>query len=293
MSIDKELRLFQDNQTETNSGEVLRRTSEVLTDLVVEDTAEYFAQPYQPTPLDPEYAVANYIDTAFDLMMERAESAADTNGLIEAPLDWIRHEIAYEHGMRCDKNELRMQRLRHVLGDQEFISEGMADIITRARAGQASISEYAALLASYPELDGLEVMKSTRPLDFEGFREAHEVTTKNMTDDLDSNNIRPLWLGRGVNPLEVTNTKHVDTTKSGECRHVKLFKTIDAQLELNGVAMELITRRTYIRLPEGCHQVPDKYVKDDGSTVQPLTISKYLRLARPEEYPSLYVPKKS
>lgn len=291
MSMQKEQRLFQDSHTTFDSREMSRPTVDVMTGLVVADAREYFAQPYQPTPLDPEYAIAEYIDTAFDLMMERAEQAAEVNGLTEAPLDWIRHEIAYEHGMRCDKNELRMERLRVLLEGYEALSYDMAEVITRARAGQATISEYAALLAAYPELDGLEVMKSTRPLDFEGFSEAHTVTTRDMTADLQENRIAHLWLGRGKNPLEVNNTKHVDTSQSGQCRHVKLFKTIEAQLELEGVPMELVTRRTYIRLPEGCHQVPDEYVKDDGSTVQPIAISKYLRLARPTDYSSLYIVK--
>jgi len=251
------------------------------------DTDAYFDDPLAPTPLDPNFAISDYIETAFDRMADKTEITADEMNVHDTHLYLMLQEMADEHTMRCDKNQQRMERLKSLLSGQELIPDDLAEMIKRARLGQANVVEIAKLIALAPlELEGIEIMKSTCPLDRDAMRDVTLKSDRVCMSDLHGDGVDFKWRNTRISKPGLEDIKQVFLSNNGTTKNVLLFKTKDATLTINGVDMEIITRRTFIRLPVGTHMFPAGVCEKDGSTVQPIAISRYIRLAREEEYGS-------
>ena len=256
-------------------------TEKVLHGDIDFDSKRYYDSAISPTILDPD-KTKGYKEYSYDIMLERLHEINQVARLPESIFREIAKEIKIEHSMRCEKNADRMIRLEEILGGYEVMSEQLAERIIRARIGEASTLEIAELISLFPELEGIEVMKATYPLDRFAMNEANNLYMKTMLKE------SFVYPGTVQTPSDkgLMATKEIDVDGGVNTSRIKVVKSIEATITQNGVEMELIGRRSHVNLPGELHSLPKRTKGGDILTWYPIASSKYLRLKREKSIPS-------
>lgn len=239
---------------------------------------------YSPTPLDPHRLRLHGPGYFMSARLYMDALLTDKQHEINLPQhirDDIWMEIQYEHVHRSDKSSDAMERLREVADPMSPVSPEVAELVMRARSGTATIGELAHLLALYPEMEAVEVMKYTQPLESRKMDMAHArfVYELHMAENTDTGIIVETegYLGKNLQPRK--NHPTVPST-------VFIGKGVEAKVVIDGVEMELVGRYSYY-VPEpgdlSLAHIEPTVVAINGQQIlmYPIAISKYLRLAKP------------
>ncbi|HET8884037.1 MAG TPA: hypothetical protein VFM68_01045, partial [Candidatus Saccharimonadales bacterium] len=237
-------------------------------DLVI-SKQPYEMNEFSPTPLDPFHLMHNggvgYFVGASVLMEQRLHEAAENADLPQPLEEIIVNEIIYEHHHRSQKNNLAMRQLREAfrgvpVGD---IDPQTVELILRARSATADIYESASLLASVPEMEAIEVMKYTAPLDERGLTFAHAkfiYNTRRTNDTMEDFQI---------DNMMQSNTQARAISNTNTDSRIIVTKRKEADLTVKGQKLELIGRYNYIVIDPTINLtgVRPNLVKLGGNTV--------------------------
>jgi len=133
-------------------------------------------QPYDldeqsPTPLDGTQLTANgvpYVEGGRMLMNARLDQRLEELGIELKNMQYgaILEAMSAEHEMRIAQNAATMGRVHEVfMSDPSEISPEMADNIFLARMAGASLARIIKIIAKYPQIESIETIKYTKPLD--------------------------------------------------------------------------------------------------------------------------------
>lgn len=244
-------------------------------------------QPYElnersPTPLDPFHLKldeTDYFTSAGFHVERRLMKTADAIGLSEEARERITSEIEYEHLHRSLKNNDAMKRLRVAFENEEQVDSRMAELILRARAGNADIQSTAYLLAAFPEMEAIEVMKYTEPLQDKKLELAH------------AHFIYALRMAAREVPGMVVETVNGNTGIRPRRSHDSVLSNIfiakgkEADIFVENIHLELISRYSYY-VPDTTERalmnvMPTMCTMNGRSiAMYRIALSKYLRVAK-------------
>lgn len=251
------------------------KTDQVLHGDLEFDSMSYYENSISPTILDPD-AIDGYKEFSYDIMLDRLHDINQVAQLPEPIYRQIAKEINFEHRMRCEKNAERIFRLEAALQGYELLPAELAEIITRERIGTGSTFNAAELLSILPEVEGIEVMKATYPLNRAAMNDANNLYMKSM--------LRESFQYKGALQIPsdkgLLDTKEIDIDGDINTSRIKVVKSIEASITLNDVEMELVGRRSYVDLPNEFHSLPRRTKGGQTLSWYPIASSKYLRLKR-------------
>lgn len=238
---------------------------------------------YSPTPLDPHriklHGPGYFMSARLYMDALLTDKQAEVN-LPQHIRDDIWMEIQYEHVHRSDKSSDAMERLRGAYNPDDAVHPYIAELVMRARSGTASIDQLAHLLALYPEMESVEVMKYTQPLESRKMDMAHArfVYELHMAENTAPGIIVETegYLGKNLQPRK----NHPTVPKT-----VFIGKGVEARVVIDGVEMELVGRYSYYVPEPGdlslVHIEPTVVtINNQQILMYPIAISKYLRLAK-------------
>lgn len=248
-----------------------------------------------PTPLDPYRLVAKgfpYFDAAITFMNLDVKYQSLSAGLPPEFMDVVAGEVDDQHLHRSQKNDEAMLRMiRHM---PEIRSHFEAERFLRVRAGVGAIHEPAKILAKVPEMEGIEGTKATRFLNhaalvranvqFVGGLEHAAYTDSNfeITRLYDTRTAEKMSL-RSVrkNTGDELEKPYVPTLKDS----IAILKWVQAELVVDGVEIEAVSRNSYIFLPPDMPLqgvTPDIIQLPNGPLVnrQPIDVTKYFRIKK-------------
>lgn len=244
-----------------------------------------------PTPGDP-YNVKthsmSYYHAAEMLMLGRFKNRADliTNSdtadvhTIMMGLDAIELEIITQHEHQCRRNNESTNRLqasfRH---NTARFDPGMADVIRDVRSGVASTEERIALLIQHPEMDSIEDMKFTCPLDIKGYKSAMERYFRNFME-LQHKSV----IDFTIIPKDEQEITTKDVTESAG-KGIEVCKTVLFEVTIDDVVLELVERKSFCVFPTSpqIRGITENIVKLTGkhpANRQPINVSAYFRVKR-------------
>ena len=251
------------------------------------DQQPFDYDPLSPTPLDPFHIRTGgpqgpeYYHAARMLMEDRLDTTALEHGIPDGVRDIVMHEIEIEHDHRSHKNNSAIRELREYIPREQMLERAKANEIVAARAGVSNIGHLAVLLADAPKMGGIEVMKYTQPFDQRAMTlaEATFVARLRMTEMQSDGAFTIIDDKIGMDNFEITDTsKNVGP-------HVIAFKGKQADLEVNGRHLELMSRQSYIALGNSLLNIVGvqpvhKKIGDTVANVQPIAMTKYLRIPK-------------
>lgn len=271
-----------------------------LTEYVLTKGIELPRQPFEyndisPTPLDPYGLVAKgfrYFDAAITFMNLDVTYKALDAGL---PLEYvavIAGEVDDQHLHRSQKND--EARMRLIENMPEIRSHYEAERTLRVLAGVGAVHEPALLLAKVPQMEGIEAAKATRlmspnaikraEVQFEGGLVHAEHSDSHIKIDrmFNISNAEKISL-RSVRKNEARDdaAPYVPTLKDS----IAILKWVQAELTVDGVPLEVVSRNSYIFLPP---DLPLKGVPQDLITLpnktkvnrQQIDVTKYYRIKK-------------
>jgi hypothetical protein len=239
--------------------------------------------PLSPTPLDPFHLKTSgpdYYHAALMLMDERVDSVGKKYNIPQEIKDLVSHEIAVEHEHRSHKNNAAMREFRKSIDENSTFSREYANDIVAARAGVSDLGRLAILLAKFPSMGGIEVMKYTKPFENRDMVMAHAtlISRVRMTEMKSDGNFEIV-----DNKIEMAQPSIVNTANNVG-PYVVAFKGKEAEIVVNGQPLELMGRYSYIAMDDSVqlNGVEPITVSAGSKTanVQPIAITKYLRLPR-------------
>ena len=257
---------------------------------------------YSQTPLDPSFVSENgavsYEAAVVHEMDRRMVALADRTGIDGIWLEAVHHEIILELQRRIVSNDRAGTRLFEALKGQR-ISQNDADLIWRAKTGEASMAETGELLLRYPIMMSIEAFKYTEPLDWtkidgsiklvaEGLGELNEriagspatndFTIKYMSQHPDARKWRQL----------IPKVAPLSNYQAALQAVVGGWKENIAEITLNNVTIELVMKTTVVKMdPEvQLRDVRPRQVKsgaDIDTNLQPISRCWYWRVKPSEE----------
>lgn len=239
--------------------------------------------PYSPTPLDPFHLKTSgpdYYHAALMLMDERVDAVGKKYNIPEEIKHLVSHEIAVEHEHRSHKNNAAMRELRKSIDENSMLSQEYANDIVAARAGVSDLGRLAIILAKFPSMGGVEVMKYTQPFENRDMVMAHAtlISRVRMTEMQSGGNFEIV-----DSKVEMAQPSIVNTANNVG-PYVVAFKGKEAEIIVNGQPLELMGRYSYIAMDDSVQLdgVEPITVSAGSKTanVQPIAITKYLRLPR-------------
>ncbi|MBI3889314.1 hypothetical protein HY312_01905 [Candidatus Saccharibacteria bacterium] len=251
---------------------------------------------FSQTPLVPsklyELGKVAYPKAVEMLLVERIGHVSNETNLPSMYRDAIEFEIALESERRREGNDAAGERLKYHLQGQT-INDNDAELIWRARTGDATMAETAELLLRYPVMGAIEAAKHTEPLKWNGV----------------SNTDIHIWSGYDefMNRVSDTSKIHAEWFASGDVR--REGRSIDpcksifnpdirqrqqvivgmkdnlAQITNGNTTIELVRKRTLVMLPDsvelkGIKKVSKKVKSLNGEVInlQPIATSCYWRV---------------
>jgi hypothetical protein len=190
------------------------------------------------------------------------------------------HEVEVEHEHRSHKNNAAMRELRNSFPKDQPIEREKANDIIAARAAVSSIGRLALVLVRSPQVGGIEVMKYTRFLDNRAMMIAHaSFISRIRKAEMESD-------GKFIvadKKIEMAETQILDTS-ANVGPHIIAFKGKEADLEVDGVPLELIGRYSFIALDKSLHvegvQPSNVPAGERTANVKSIAITKYLRIEK-------------
>lgn len=250
---------------------------------------------FSQTPLLPsglyELGQIAYPTAVEMLLVDRVSQTCNQAMLPDVFHDAIEFEISLESDRRRKGNDEAGQRLKRYLGNAR-LNDDEAQLLWRARTGDASMAETAELLLRYPVMGAIEAAKHTEPLKWNGVANT-DIHIQSGFDDFthhisDPSKVQVVWFsaddsrrcGRPIDPL-----KTIEDPEIRERQHVIAgMKDNLAQITNGTTTIELVRKRTLLMLPDyielnGIKKVP-KRAKVFGSeliNLQPIATSCYWR----------------
>lgn len=247
------------------------------------------AQPYDydmmsPTPLDPFNLATNGVDyyNAAEMIMDvRLHEMALRHDIpADIQLD-VMSETKFEHEHRSHKNADAMGRFRQAVADRGITSFDVqeANEIMRARAGVSRIGRVAILLAKYPEIGGIEVMKITAPFNRDAIALAQAAFIARLR-----HTERELGTAEFCyEPTPNTTPRPVNTRKQVS-PSILPYKATDARLHVLGRTLDVVSRPSYIAIRPDIELpgVEPQIIQagDMVMNVQQIAVTKYIRIAK-------------
>ena len=242
-----------------------------------------------PTPLDPyglkvresdyETSVHTYLRLTLDHRLD--ELGIQLEGYFD---DAITEEISVAHIYQMSKNDESFHRLRqHYEKGQISVTREQAEAIYRERAGYGTSINRLRLLSDFPEMESIEDMKLTAPLDEGKIVAGRQLYFKrlerlaNESDDFTFDFI----------PEEEQIIRRVDASRTAKPNTIVTKRTpVIAMNKKNGMIFELHQKDGYTLLPLDVDlgEAPCKQVDINGQTfnLQHIGISAYW-VCRPNE----------
>lgn len=268
---------FENNYRYSNDFEKQSDGYNYLTSRITLPVTSYGKRDYTPTPLDSGSVYVGpvpYSSAINDLLYDRLRGVTPDQMPVET-VEFLQGIIARDNHHRTTRNAQSMNRLRQIHYDFPAISEQHAALITDLRAGTASIEDAINLISIVPELGSIEVMKFTSPFDEKGVTEANHITDAHLKKVCRE-------LGFEVNELDEfeypLRRKDVIDSKEGM---VIIRKRPEMGILANGVELELVRSQTEAIFKADAFGLPQNIT--NGYNVQPINISKYLRLVAKAE----------
>jgi len=235
--------------------------------------------PLSATPGDP-YSVMNeefeaYYSPAFEYMMAILDHARDQYGLTDEQYKIIKAEIRAQHDVQCNHNNESISRL-HALFYREkgrFDAE-IAERVRNVRAGSATSLDRVLLLKDFPEVDSIEDMKFTSPLDHDGHMTAKVSYAKQLMEF--NGNQEAGFIVQMVPEQEQEVRPKKVSDADGE--KIKVVKVVIAKIYFadSDTVIEVVEKRSFYDFTneENLHTLPK------GAPLQPISVSAYLRVER-------------
>lgn len=254
-----------------------------MLDDIVMSKQPFDYDPLSPTPLDPFHLKTSgpdYYHAALMLMDERVDAVGKKYSIPEEIKDLVSHEIAVEHEHRSHKNNAAMRELRKSIDESSVFSREYANDIVAARAGVSDLGRLAIVLAKFPSMGGIEVMKYTKPFENRDMLMAHAtlISRVRMTEMQSDGDFKIV-----DSKIEMAQPSIVNTANNVG-PYVVAFKGKEAEIIVNGQPLELMGRYSYIAMDDSVqlNGVEPITVSAGSKTanVQPIAITKYLRLPR-------------
>ncbi len=248
-----------------------------------------------PTPLDPYSLRAQdfpYYEGASMYMHSNIIEKAKQVGLPTVFEAVALSEVDFQHAHRSERNSEAFGRLmQHLPYD---ITPHDAETIFRTRAGVAQIHEPALLLARVPQVKAIECKKATRFLDAEALAAAEEqfvihglyAANKNVREfSLDKlytiQDAEKISL-RDIRPelRDEISSEYQPTYNDS----IIVLKWVQAELTVHGVAIEVVSRNSFIALPPNLYldgiwpNIIHRTDTGDEFNIQPIDVTKYYRI---------------
>ncbi|OGL21924.1 hypothetical protein A2707_01035 [Candidatus Saccharibacteria bacterium RIFCSPHIGHO2_01_FULL_45_15] len=273
----------------TNSAQILLNAD------ISRNTREssLMSRQFSQTPLLPsklfELGHIAYPTAVEMLLVDRINQSCSEANLPEVFHQAIEFEISLESDRRRIGNDNAGRRLKNYLGDVE-LSDDDAQLLWRARTGDASMAETAELLLRYPIMGAIEAAKHTEPLKWNGVANTDIHITSGLEDFAshisDPSKVHAIWFsandqrrgGRAIDPL-----KAIEDPQVRERQHVIAgMKDNLAQITNGTTTIELVRKRTLIMLPDslalnGITKVPKRVLDSELINLQPIATSCYWR----------------
>lgn len=252
------------------------------------ETLPFVIDPLSPTPLDPytlRTSGAEYYGSALMLMNGRLDDTAQKSGLSSDSPAYMATaaEIETQHSLRSMKNSESLDRLRleifqrRTLGVE--ISKESQERILRARAATATMVDHIRLLEEFPQMEAIEAMKATFPLDMKAYTNAMKTFTGRLVSfqyTMPELNMR--------SPCEDdAKPRYKDLSGSAD-DSVIVLKNVLKDLTYRGTDMQLVQRRSFIVLPTSLQlrKVTQNIIQLPNSSsavnLQPIDTTAYLRV---------------
>jgi len=203
-----------------------------------------------PTPLDPKKLMAHgtpyllgaetYMFDQLSLRIEELDIEID-----DYSHDAIAREISMQHQLQVTHNEKALRRIYSIfLRAPESIDMHSAELIYDARIGQSSSLRRMLLLANFPEMEAIEDMKLTSPLNF------REILIGQLKYVQNLNSLNSPENGIVVRLLSTKeqNLRRIDVSNTADPGIIALKKTI-AEATVGGVELLLKQRESYVLFP--------------------------------------------
>ncbi|MDB5176453.1 MAG: hypothetical protein JWN75_121 [Candidatus Saccharibacteria bacterium] len=234
---------------------------------------------FSQTPLAPNLLVdmvESYPTAAGTVLEARIYEIADQIDLREPYLSIVMHEVISEHQRRIIGNMEAANRLTQAIAGTQ-LPEHDAELIWKARTGDASISETGELLLRYPIMRSIEAGKHTQPFSINAKLEMMEHMRKGLfglarlasseqgayldwyqTYEDDSRDLRS---------FEISKNEEDSKVRERQRKHIKGIKENLAEFSDGKTTIQLISKEPVIRIPEEVEllEVPDNLVHlEDG-----------------------------
>ncbi len=211
------------------------------------------------------------------LISTRLEDVYRRYNLPDSYRQLMEYELHHQFINPLQKSLQRRDRMDQCMGGIDFVHESIAEVIRNVRGGTASITQSLELLAMLPELESLEVMRQTEPLNQGAMHRGDRDFTKDLIKHAhDTDGFKCVR----VPTDEKNRSARPKRTPSG----ITVLKSKEADIYMAGVHLELIGRHTFILLPPELEGVPQRIIQDENTglsyNAQPLSASKYIRIAR-------------
>ncbi len=262
------------------------------------------SQRFSQTPLLPsqlfELGMLKYDRAVFMELDRRLHGIAERVNLAYdfAPhayyLDAIQRETAVELQKRITSNSIAGQRLiDYFASNPELLNENDAQLIWRARTGDATMAEAGDLLLRYPVIGSIEAMKHTAPLQLNE-KSASEIFINQHLDEFKAELSNPSRIHitdypEGDPRRRRHSLPHTGITgvRKGMPELIHGEKESLAEVTNGTTTIELIKKQTYIVLPEDLflmHSVRNIYGSYNQSgekitvNLQPIATTAYWRV---------------
>jgi hypothetical protein len=266
---------FENNYRFSHDYENQKDGFDYLADKITLPASSYNKRDYTPTPLDPDSVYVGsvpYPEAINRLLDERLDKVVPQQ-MPNHVVEFLKGVMARDNHHRVTRNAHAMSRLQHVYQDFSSLSPQHSDLITDLRAGTASTDDALKLISIIPELGSIEVMKFTSPFDEKGIVEANHITNSHLIKVCRELNFEIKMLDEFEHPLR---RKDVVGTEEGVV--IIIRKRPEMRISANGVKLELVRSQTEAVFKANEFGLPQNTI--NGLNVQPINISKYLRLAQ-------------
>lgn len=205
--------------------------------------------PLSPTPADPHNVVDaegnGYFSASRDMMTERFQKVAKEIGLDDMARISILAEIETQHQLQCDKNAANYDKFCDILVESGYLlNDDMRAMITRIRSGEATSAERIILMSLFPEMEAIEDMKITAPLDAKAFKRAIRtymaglIRLNNHSSDIDLKLL----------PQSEQEPRVTYAHDNGKGR-IAVAKAVIAEARVRNVVLEFVARGAYYYFP--------------------------------------------
>jgi len=211
-------------------------------------------QRYGQTPLAPDRLVDTiepYSGVIERTLGELVQNMTERTGLQSPYVDAILNEVLEEHRRRIRSNIRAADRLYQQIQGQTLTNDE-ANLIWRARTGDATLAETAQLLLRYPIMQSIEAAKYTDPLGANAMINMDIHIYKGLEDFRQASSLRfEAYLPHDTrrHPRYMRALGAENEKMYGLQRMIVGVKENLAEAQSNGMSVQLVRKQTAIALP--------------------------------------------